>query len=91
MYFLLRNLSEAHPESKITAGFDGAIQKLLINADIMEKLVEKAVGGKGVQRYYGPPCSSSSCQNGGVCHPYLNRFICKCPPEFEGKFCEHRE
>ncbi|KAB7496787.1 Pikachurin, partial [Armadillidium nasatum] len=83
-----KNYSECHPESGVTEGFSGAIQRLVINEDILENLDEKAVGGKNVKRYRGPPCSHNPCQNGGICHPYLNRFLCKCVSGFLGKFCE---
>ena len=34
------------------------------------------------------PCDSFSCQNGGECVEKINKYECKCPPEFVGANCE---
>ncbi|XP_070546080.1 uncharacterized protein [Ptychodera flava] len=33
------------------------------------------------------PCSSSPCQNGGLCNQTDGNFTCECPVGFEGEFC----
>lgn len=42
-------------------------------------------------RYRGPPCQMNPCENGGVCQPFRNRFLCKCLASYTGKFCEKRK
>ena len=34
-------------------------------------------------------CANVTCQNGGVCNDYINRFECKCLLGFNGTFCEN--
>ncbi|XP_069999257.1 agrin isoform X5 [Penaeus vannamei] len=86
----LENFTLAHPDSGVTMGLNGAIQRLLVNSEVLDNLDERARGGRGVRRYRGPPCLHNPCQNGGVCQPFLSRFLCKCPASFTGKFCEKR-
>lgn len=33
-------------------------------------------------------CDSSPCQNGGSCDDQFQDYVCRCPPEYEGKSCE---
>ncbi|PIK44963.1 putative neurogenic locus notch-like protein 3 [Apostichopus japonicus] len=33
-------------------------------------------------------CSSSPCENGGVCSDLVDAFVCDCPPGYEGDRCE---
>ncbi|XP_053063573.1 hyaluronan-binding protein 2 isoform X2 [Acinonyx jubatus] len=37
-----------------------------------------------------PACRPNPCQNGGICsrHKRRTKFVCTCPEEFKGKFCE---
>ncbi|XP_060604952.1 fibropellin-1-like [Ruditapes philippinarum] len=34
-------------------------------------------------------CANVTCQNGGICNDYINRFECKCPMGFNGTYCEN--
>ncbi|XP_063870508.1 agrin-like isoform X4 [Scylla paramamosain] len=86
----LENYTTAHPDSGVTMGLNGAIQRLLVNSEVYDNLDERATGGRGVRRYRGPPCQMNPCENGGVCHPFRNRFLCKCLAPYTGKFCEKR-
>ena len=37
------------------------------------------------------PCSSSPCENAGVCREVTSSdFVCECPKGFSGKVCQHR-
>ncbi|XP_076065553.1 agrin-like isoform X2 [Oratosquilla oratoria] len=86
----MENITSAHPDARISMGFNGAIQRLIVNSEILDNLGGRAKSGPGVRRYRGPPCQYNQCLNGGVCQPFLNRFICKCPPIYTGKFCEKK-
>ncbi|KAM3716945.1 Cubilin [Dirofilaria immitis] len=35
-------------------------------------------------------CSDNPCMNGATCIDLYNKFMCICPPHFEGKACENR-
>ncbi|XP_060497433.1 factor VII-activating protease isoform X2 [Panthera onca] len=37
-----------------------------------------------------PACRPNPCQNGGICsrHKRRTKFVCTCPEQFKGKFCE---
>lgn len=38
----------------------------------------------------GHACSSDQiCLNGGVCVPYLSKFLCKCMINFSGTHCQN--
>ncbi|XP_028331825.1 low-density lipoprotein receptor-related protein 2 [Gouania willdenowi] len=41
--------------------------------------------GSDPQPTMPPPCM---CQNGGICYFNDNKALCKCPPEFQGDYCE---
>ena len=80
-------------DSGITTGLNGAIQRLIVNGDVMDDLVVLAKDSRGITRYVGPPCntvddSDPKCQNGGICRPYFRSYICKCAPNFMGRHCE---
>ena len=80
-------------DSGITTGLAGAIQRLIVNGDVMDDLVIVAKDSRGITRYIGPPCNepddpSPKCHNGGTCRPYFRSYVCKCPPNYMGQHCE---
>jgi hypothetical protein len=77
-------------DAGITTGLNGAIQRLIVNGNPVESLMDHVKDSRNVARYTGPPCDDNPCLNGGVCKPLLSSFICKCQKEFRGQFCEQR-
>ncbi len=70
------------------SGLDGAIQRLVVNGNAVDALVEHARDSLGVSAYAGQPCATNSCLNGGVCRPFFRDYVCKCTAEFIGQRCE---
>jgi hypothetical protein len=76
----------------VSIGLNGAIQRLVVNGEAYDDLSRRATSRKGVAHFTGAPCGSvSPCKNGGVCHPRLSNFVCKCAPRHIGPHCEQRE
>ena len=74
-------------------GLDGAIQRLIVNGDVMDDLVILAKDSREITRYIGPPCNDvddpkPKCLHGGICRPYFRTYVCKCPPNYMGIHCE---
>ena len=62
-------------DSGVTAGLNGAIQRLVVNGEVWDNLVQRALRHRNVPEYRGPPCGSEwPCQNGGVCTPQRETF-----------------
>lgn len=88
-----------HRLSGASKGYRGVIQKILLNEKpllISSKLPDCSFDSnrKGcafnVGSYDGLPCpiSKNPCLNNGLCIPELDQFICKCPSNTKGKYCE---
>lgn len=80
-------------------GYQGVIQRILLNGKplaISSKLPDcsSSFDSNGcafnVGSYDGLPCpiSKNPCLNNGLCIPELDQFICKCPANVTGKYCE---
>lgn len=87
---LRRSLSEVSREAGITAGLNGAVQRVLMNGLPIRLFNRRS---NQVAKYQGPPCSvvDNPCLNGGLCLPLLSSFACKCHPPFIGATCQQRE
>ncbi|CAF0717274.1 unnamed protein product [Brachionus calyciflorus] len=72
---------------KITKGLNGAIQKANFNGNYQTDIRLNAIELGGVYSYTGFPCNVT-CLNNGICIPNLNKFKCKCPRGFRGKYCQ---
>eukprot|EP00094_Tigriopus_californicus_P000322 TCALIF_00311-PA protein Name:"Similar to Agrn Agrin (Mus musculus)" AED:0.20 eAED:0.20 QI:0/0.36/0.34/0.86/1/1/23/48/1678 len=75
-------------ESGIFSGLDGAIQRLIVNGNLMENLMDHVKDSQNIGHYVGPPCEQTPCQNGGVCRPFYRSYTCKCSGGFVGQNCE---
>ena len=42
--------------SGVVTGLDGALQRLIVNGNAIEDLVEVAKDSRGISRYVGAPC-----------------------------------
>ncbi|XP_035709385.1 agrin isoform X4 [Folsomia candida] len=86
MNMVHRDLGVLHP-------FDGVLQYIRVNGETYHKEISVALKDRIIHRYEGPPCGSSvskPCTNGGTCFPRLDSFVCLCPAQYGGKFCENR-
>ena len=91
--YFFRYAYSLNRDSGITTGLDGAIQRLIVNGDVMDDLVIHAKDSRGITRYVGPPCNdvddpAPKCQNGGICRPYFRAYVCKCSSNYMGRHCE---
>ena len=86
-----RHLYSVSPESGIIIGLDGAIQRIILNGEVMVSLQRRALDSLAVRDYTGAPCSDSPCDNGATCVPHFRRPLCVCPPGFRGRHCKARD
>jgi hypothetical protein len=60
-------------DSGIMIGLNGAIQRIVVNGEVWDNLVQRAIKHRNVPEYGGPPCGyESPCQNNGLCLPQCN-------------------
>jgi hypothetical protein len=85
-------------DAGIVTGLDGALQRLIVNGNALEDLMDVAKDSRGISRYIGPPCEEpegkmekAKCMNGGICTPFFRSFVCKCKADFIGQRCENRK
>ncbi|KAF4521048.1 hypothetical protein B566_EDAN008120 [Ephemera danica] len=77
------SLSDVSRDAAISSGFDGAIQRLVVNGEVYDDLSARSVGRRGVMQYTGPPCgaaSDSPCRNGDIGKEDIDR-----PVRFSGE------
>ena len=73
---------------------DGALQRIIINGNAIEDLIEVSKNSRGITKYVGPPCDddksqqNAKCMNGGVCTPFFRSYVCKCTKDYIGPKCE---
>ena len=86
-------------DSGVVTGLDGALQRLIVNGNAVEDLVEVSEDSRGISRFVGLPCDSdlnsekqsrkvAKCKNGGICTPFFRSYVCKCKADFIGPKCE---
>ena len=80
-------------DAGVVTGLDGALQRLIVNGNAIEDLIDVAKNSRGTTKYVGPPCdvinkSQPKCMNGGICTPFFRSYVCKCTPDFIGPKCE---
>lgn len=86
IYCVYRNITDTNRDSGIIASFAGVIQRIFVNGQPWTKL---NIEGYKVNKYEGPPCppADNPCQNGGMCIPILDSFLCKCQRGYSGRHC----
>ena len=74
---------------------DGALQRIIINGNAIEDLIEVSKNSRGITKYVGTPCdddksqpANAKCMNGGVCTPFFRSYVCKCTKDYIGPKCE---
>ena len=102
--FFFRFGYSLNKDSGVVTGLDGALQRLIVNGNAIEDLVEVAKDSRGISRYVGAPCDHSEdnsvdsisdrtgkvakCKNRGICTPFFRSYVCKCKADFIGPKCE---
>ncbi|XP_053210568.1 agrin-like [Panonychus citri] len=80
------NSLTTHRELNLTKGFNGAIQRIVVNGDVWDDLLDRSIEIYNIAKYSGPPCespnpcssSSSSSSSNSICVPQFNDYFCKC-------------
>lgn len=97
---LFSSWQEIHKLSGASKGFNGAIQRVLLNGQPLPisanmplcSFVPLNVTGCGfkIEPYDGLPCpiSKNPCLNKGSCMPNLGEYSCRCDAGYTGKHCE---
>uniref|UniRef100_T1L3L3 Agrin n=1 Tax=Tetranychus urticae TaxID=32264 RepID=T1L3L3_TETUR len=69
-----------HREFNISKGFNGAIQRIVVNGHVWDDLLDRAIEIYNVAKYVGPPCESPNpcSSSNAVCVPQFNHYTCKC-------------
>lgn len=57
----------------------GAIQRIVINGEIVDDLLKRAIEIHNLDEYRGLPCGHKSpCPNNTICLPQLDDYLCRC-------------
>ena len=79
-------------DAGVVTGLVGALQRIIVNGNAIEDLMDVAKDSRGITKYVGPPCddntSKTKCMNGGICTPFFRSYVCKCSSDFIGPKCE---
>lgn len=83
-------------DAGVVTGLDGALQRIIVNGNAIEDLVDVAKDSRGISRFVGAPCDDGKnfipkCMNGGICTPFFRTYVCKCKTDFIGPKCENRK
>ena len=93
-YIFFRYAYTLNKDAGVVTGLDGALQRIIINGNAIEDLIEVSKNSRGITKYVGPPCDddksqqNAKCMNGGVCTPFFRSYVCKCTKDYIGPKCE---
>lgn len=93
-FYFIRYAYSLNKDAGVVTGLEGALQRLIVNGNAIEDLVEVAKDSRGISRYVGAPCEEKDlgpphkCMNGGICTPFFRSYVCKCKADFIGPKCE---
>lgn len=86
----ISNFQETLGQVDSTVGFTGCIRELRTGSTLEQvDLIGDALEGAGITECsILSPCERYQCLNGGTCIESGDSFVCNCPIEFTGTFCE---
>ena len=64
--FFFRFGYSLNKDSGVVTGLDGALQRLIVNGNAIEDLVEVAKDSRGISRYVGAPCDHGGIDDNSV-------------------------
>lgn len=78
----------ANKEAGITTGLNGALQRIVVNGEIWDNLVDRASQVHNIAEYGGPPCGyQNPCPNNAICLPQLSDYLCRCASNNRSQRC----
>ncbi|XP_025148164.2 protocadherin Fat 2 [Bubalus bubalis] len=95
----LGGLVHSHSSPNVSQGFEGCLDAVVINREVLELLVHgKKVAGLLERRaltkccFPSDQCGQNPCLNGGKCSQTGGAgYVCACRPQFAGRHCEQRK
>ncbi|XP_015793858.1 agrin-like [Tetranychus urticae] len=75
-------------EAGIMVGLNGAIQRIVVNGEIWDNLMDRATTVNNIADYNGPPCGfTNPCPNNAICLPQFSDYLCSCASNNRSQTC----